>query len=210
MKELTLPESDFIGGWYINPEVCDGLISFFNDSPNQRPGEIGRGVDEEFKISTDVNVCPRNPDQRIQDYLDVLTNVCDLYCKKFEYATKMHSLWGLNTNFNVQKYNPGEGFYGWHSERTSIRDTVPYRHLVFMTYLNTVTDAGETEWYHQKLKMQPEKGLTVIWPCDWTHTHRGVTSPTQTKYITTGWYTYHIPDFDYDALNYLGELRTTE
>ena len=84
MKELTLPESDFIGGWYINPEVCDGLISFFNDSSNQKPGEVGRGVDEEFKISTDVNVCPRNPDQRIQDYLDVLTDVCDLYCKKFE------------------------------------------------------------------------------------------------------------------------------
>ena len=46
MKELTLPESDFIGGWYINPEVCDGLISFFNDSSNQKPGEVGRGVDE--------------------------------------------------------------------------------------------------------------------------------------------------------------------
>ena len=48
-----------------------------------------------------------------------------------------------------------------------------------MTYLNDVTDAGETEWYHQRLKIQPQKGLTIIWPCDWTHTHRVVPSPTQ-------------------------------
>jgi hypothetical protein len=56
-----------------------------------------------------------------------------------------------------------------------------------MTYLNDVTDGGETEWKYQKLKIQPRKGLTVIWPTDWTHTHRGLPSKTQDKYIMTGW-----------------------
>ena len=56
-----------------------------------------------------------------------------------------------------------------------------------MTYLNDVTDAGGTEFCHQNLIVQPKKGLTLIWPADWTFTHRGVPSPTQEKIITTGW-----------------------
>ena len=59
-----------------------------------------------------------------------------------------------------------------------------------MTYLNDVIDGGETEWYYQNIKIKPERGLTVIWPSDWTFTHRGNTSPTQTKYIATGWFNF--------------------
>ena len=48
------------------------------------------------------------------------------------------------------------------------------RHLVFMTYLNDVFDEGGTEFFYQKIKAQPRKGLTLIWPVDWTHLHRGI------------------------------------
>ena len=59
-----------------------------------------------------------------------------------------------------------------------------------MFYLNDVEDEGETEFYYQKLKVKPKKGLTLIWPADWTHTHRGIPSKTQEKYIATGWYSF--------------------
>jgi hypothetical protein len=59
-----------------------------------------------------------------------------------------------------------------------------------MTYLNTVTDNGGTEFLNQQLIINAEKGKTVIWPADWTHTHRGVVSATQDKYIITGWFNY--------------------
>ena len=45
-----------------------------------------------------------------------------------------------------------------------------------MTYLNDVSDGGETEFYYQKLKVKPETGLTLIWGSDWTFTHKGITS----------------------------------
>ena len=61
------------------------------------------------------------------------------------------------------------------------------RILVFMTYLNDVTDEGETEWVYQDVKIQPKKGLSVMWPSEFTHTHRGIPSKTQEKYISTGW-----------------------
>ena len=53
------------------------------------------------------------------------------------------------------------------------------RHLVFMTYLNDVFDEGGTEFFYQKIKAQPRKGLTLIWPVDWTHLHRGIVSPSE-------------------------------
>jgi len=30
-------------------------------------------------------------------------------------------------------------------------------------------------------------GKVIIFPADWTFTHRGIVSKTQTKYIITGW-----------------------
>ena len=66
-----------------------------------------------------------------------------------------------------------------------------------MTYLNDVTHKGETEFFHQKIKIKPEKGLTLIWPTDWTFTHRGIPSPTEEKYIVTGWFEYSNHWFEY-------------
>ena len=35
-----------------------------------------------------------------------------------------------------------------------------------------------------------EKGLTLIWPTDFTHTHSGQISKTHEKYIITGWFNF--------------------
>ena len=59
-----------------------------------------------------------------------------------------------------------------------------------MIYLNTLTDRGETEFFYQQHFESAERGKLLIWPSDWTHLHRGVPSPTQTKYILTGWFTH--------------------
>ena len=78
-----------------------------------------------------------------------------------------------------------------------------------MTYLNDVTDKGYTEFWHQDLRFEPKKGLTLIWPADWTYTHRGVPSTTQEKYIITGWLSYldYIEDKKYvHRLLYLGNI----
>ena len=44
---------------------------------------------------------------------------------------------------------------------------------------------------YQKLTTPAEKGLTLIWPTDFTHTHRGQISDTHEKYIITGWFGYN-------------------
>ena len=37
------------------------------------------------------------------------------------------------------------------------------------------------------VKTKAKKGLTVMWPAEWTHTHKGIISPDKEKYIATGW-----------------------
>ena len=88
---------------------------------------------------------------------------------------------------NLQTYQPGGGFKTWHCERAGI--TQQTRCLVFMTYLNDVEDGG-TEFEYQKMTAPAKKGLTIIWPSDWTHTHKGQISHTYKKYIATGWLNY--------------------
>ena len=90
---------------------------------------------------------------------------------------------------NIQHYLPGGGFKIWHFESSS-PFTMP-RKLVFMTYLNDVPNGG-TEFKYQGIKSPAKKGLTIIWPSDWMHTHRGIIDEENEKYIITGWYNLNI------------------
>ena len=124
-----------------------------------------------------------------QDYFSQLQNCVDHYIETFKWCNECDP-WNIAERVNVQYYPPGAGYHQWHSERGTQIYPNCTRHLVFMTYLNDVTDGGETEFFYQNIKIKPEKGLTLIWPVDWTYTHRGVVSPSQEKYIITGWFNF--------------------
>jgi prolyl 4-hydroxylase len=192
MKEHAVNQLDnFIGGWYLDDtSICDEITEFFKHSPDQVPGTFGQNyskVNIAGKDSTDVYVEWRSVIG--MKYFKLLNVVAQEYIKKYPYCDTF-AKWGLIQPFNIQYYKPGGGFYDWHTERSSTIMPLVTRHLAFMTYLNDVTDDGETEFFHQKLKVKPEKGLTLIWPVDWTLTHRGIPSMSQEKYITTGWFNY--------------------
>jgi hypothetical protein len=192
MKPSLINDLDnFIAGWYIDPTICDEIIEYHNKSENKLLGETSNGYDVNIKDSLDVPFLFAAQDLQTR-YMTALTEVMAEYKKKYEYCT-MGMPWIVNQSPIVQYYPPNGGYKVWHSERLGNSEPHTSRHLVFMTYLNDVTDAGETEWFHQSLKVKPEKGLTVIWPADWTFTHRGIPSPSQEKYIITGWYNYFNP-----------------
>ena len=58
-----------------------------------------------------------------------------------------------------------------------------------MEFLNTnkKVDIRGIEISKNKVQKCIEKGLTVIWPADWTFTHRGIKAKKEHKYIITGW-----------------------
>ena len=170
--------------------ICDTILDFYQTSSNKVDGMFGDGIlDKSIKSSTDVPLLI-GTDLWMNYLLNFLQPMTDLYIKKYPECNKTDS-WGCKSQVNIQHYKPNGGFYQWHCERASSDVHIISRHLVFMTYLNDVNDGGETEFLYQQLKIKPEKGLTLIWPVDWTFTHRGIPSSSEEKFIVTGWYNYN-------------------
>jgi prolyl 4-hydroxylase len=190
VREYKLNKNNnFIDGYYLSDlSICDDLIDFFNKSNSKIKGRTGSGVNIEIKDSLDVqlNINSISKYKILQSYFNELSKIIELYKTKYKFCDEIINRWGVEYTFNIQKYKPSQGYHQWHCEKSSIDSSK--RHLVWMTYLNNVKQGGETEWYYQKLKVKPEKGLTFIWGADWTFTHKGHTTIDEDKYIITGWY----------------------
>lgn len=186
---------NFICGYYTDKKVCDELILYFENSNNKIDGKLYGGdgqsiIDKSKKSSTDVTCDILDGSELMINYCKELNKCIERYKKKYIYCDLHQDQWSVCKKFNIQKYKPSESYSQWHCE-TSGKTNI-YRFLTFMTYLNDVEEGGETEWFYQKLKIKPEKGLTIIWGTNWQTTHKGVPAPKETKYITTGWYGYVI------------------
>ena len=187
-------DNNFIGGWFLdNIDLCDELIELWNESPDKWQGKSGgganRSVNKDIKDSIDISLYDTCQDERFKKYGTELTNVVQEYIKEFPYCSAGGGF-SVQEGVNIQYYPPGGGFKAYHTERYNSSHPSVFRHLVFMTFLNDVKDGGGTEFYHQNITIPAKKGLTLIWPSDWTHTHRGIVSNTESKYIITGWFSF--------------------
>jgi len=190
-RDKSIDKSTFIGGYYIDPVVCDLMVDYFETNKEMAASgnTISQGklvVNKDAKDSLDIGFGKDEMHQPIRSYRIELQKCLDAYTKDFEYVNGM-SHFNIDTMTNIQYYPPGGGFKRWHFER--LGKATSNKCLAFLTYLNDLENGG-TEFYYQKLKTKAEKGLTIIFPTDWTHTHRGVVSDSHEKYIVAGWYSY--------------------
>ena len=179
---------NFIYNWQIDNSVCDELIQYYKDNNEYKfEGEIGGSygaeniVDKSRKESIDVNFYNPSKHPAIKKYFRELQVGYQAYTKKYDIENVMMQ---TNPENHIQYYPPGGGFKVWHYERGQANIN---RALVYMTYLNDVPDGGGTEWLYQNYKTEARKGLSVIWPAEFTHVHRGIVSQHE-KYIATGWF----------------------
>ena len=175
--------SDFLD----NVNICDDLIDYYENKAEIVDGLVGNKIIDK-KVKSCKECYMRYDDPILDQYHISLQKICVEYMNKYNFCAR--GKWAICDDVKIQKYDPGDAYYAWHFERIGREEPMSSRHLVFLTYLNDLTDEGETEFYYQQIKFRPQKGLTLIWPAEWTHTHRGVASPTETKYIVTGWYNY--------------------
>ena len=176
IKEFNFSEEDM--------HLCDDLIEYHKN--NMEYKNLGKSIGaNEMKKSTDVTIFPASQNPSILMYRKLLFGYIKEYNAAYDNPLAEMT---IADGFNIQHYKPGEGYLNWHSER-SIHLT-HQRALTFMTYLNDVSDGGGTEFKYQGLRHNAKKGKTLIWPSDFTHTHRGQKSETEEKYITTGWFNH--------------------
>ena len=183
----------------LRPEECKSIIDFMNQDGMLNPGCVitkkGKEVNPEYKDDLEVTLAADTiPQLKTEGQLKVDTLIGErLSIYTTEYVnvhTQVGKIvqWGIDPRYNLQKYNPGQGYYTSHCENGTPQTSD--RILAWMFYLNTVPDGG-TYFDNYELEMDAVEGRLVIWPAYWTHFHRGIISETTTKYIATGWYTFN-------------------
>ena len=194
MQRSALKKSNltpnFIGSWIIEPlSLCDELIAYFElHREKHKKGVTGSGFNPDNKNSVDIAVSPKEinlvGNEMLKEYFFSL-----FACHK-DYLVQWPFFEGIGGNleigrFNLQRYQSGQHFQKIHTERSNLATL--HRVLAWMTYLNDVDEGGATYFSHYDLEVQPRKGLTLIWPAEWTHAHKGNVLNAGSKYIITGW-----------------------
>lgn len=110
----------------------------------------------------------------------------DRYKLKYKFLNGMPHVWGIQSWCNLQKYSPGNAYYGEHMEHGP-NNYSSTRVLAWMIYLNTVKHGGGTRWPQQNYTSKSKAGSLIIWPASWTHSHYGIVATKECKYILTGW-----------------------
>jgi hypothetical protein len=207
MKRVALSKQgldpNFIGSWMIDPlSICDELIQYFEiNNERQEKGAVSGGVKSDIKDSLDISIAPNElqiPKNLIfRQYFDGLFSCYHDYTSQWPFLLNFVKEVRIG-RFNIQRYQSGQHFQKLHTERSSLRNL--HRVFAWMTYLNDVDfeDGGSTFFSHYDLEIQPRKGLTLIWPSEWTHAHKGNILKADSKYIITGWMYFPIPTNDQD------------
>lgn len=189
-EHRSYPKKDFIGCYKMEDELIDAILQWKsnnmhlgkktilkNDPTAKKPSKVCT----EWDIGNDNRFYPWN------HYVEALRNCFGAYFKTYDNSKTMGLPLSIE-HYNLQHYKPGEGFYLWHKENNGFGKSV-FRHLVYMTYLTDTPDGG-TEFQEQDLTVPCEKGVTLVWPAGWTHTHRGQISMQNEKTIVTGWLSF--------------------
>ena len=173
---------NFIELYKTPKKLCDYFISYHKKNKEHKViGETGNGINKEVKDSMDVYFYNQSQNKNIKIFFNTLTDCVRKYCIKYNITENMRT-YVVN---HIQYYKPGGGYPVLHYERNTMS---PKRILAYMLYLNTVTDKGGTEFPFQNVTLSATKGDLALWPAEFTHPHKGVISPTQEKYIATGWF----------------------
>ena len=197
MKRIELQEAQltptFIGSWVIEtPSLCEDLIDYFEaHTERQASGTTTGGTSLDNKNRTDISIAPyelNEPGNEIfKTYIDSLFECYRDYLVQWPFFKEMSKNLEIGA-FNFGRYEKGQHFQKMHSERTSLHTL--HRVLAWMTYLNDVDQGGETYFSHYGISIKPKKGLTIIWPAEWTHAHRGNVLLGESKYMLTGWVSF--------------------
>ena len=189
MKEYKLPYESFVAGYMAPKRLCDDIVKYYKDNKEKRyVGTVATfEVVKDVKESTDIMIQPEDTFEPFGEYRHHLQKCIEEYQKKYT-SIGMYARFNIAQPYLIQHYPKGGGFKIWHFENAGYPQIIK-RKLVFMTYLNDAPNAG-TEFKYQKLTTPCKKGLTLIWPAEFTHTHRGVISKTHKKTIITGWFEF--------------------
>ena len=188
LKKANL-NPNFIGSWIIEDALCEEIIDHFEKTKqSQRQGTSTSGWNLATKNRQDITISPNKlnlPENKIyKKYFESLFECYKDYNLQWPFLSAIVNHLDIG-DFNIGKYETGQHFQKIHCERSGLSSL--HRLFAFMTYLNNVEEGGSTYFNHYDLDIKPKKGLTLLWPAEWTHSHKGNVLKLGVKYIITGW-----------------------
>ena len=121
MKEYRLNKNNnFIDGYYLSDlSICDSLINLFEKSGNKFLGATSKGVNKKIKDSLDLPLNINNLTKELQSYFYELHKIIDLYKNKYKFCDKTITTWGIEEDFNIQRYKPSQAYHDFHCEKAN-------------------------------------------------------------------------------------------
>ncbi len=167
-------------------EICDKLIALADRTISVNPSLFKSYPQESSNISYRKDWFMFT--QNLEDIATPVNKI--LHASLAEYTDKYMGAYYsgryMSHYHKLQVTPPGGGFHNWHNEHSTLHSMD--RIMAWMFYLNDIHYGGETEFLHQRVRIQPTKGTLVLFPASYTHCHRGNPPLNETKYILTGWY----------------------
>ena len=132
IHDQEILDIDFLRSYYIDLDVVDEIYNTaINEKEFSQPGLSGGKIQPEVKSSFDLRLddYPRLHEK----YMLQLQKCLEAYMDDYPWCNNYNPFTTKDFT-NIQRYEPGQGFSAWHTERGGVDPVECNRHLVFMTY----------------------------------------------------------------------------
>ena len=169
----------------VSDDICDQIIEFYNQNLDSiKDSElVSQGVDKSSRKSFELEIGWEN--KLMHDIIAEIDNLIVDYLQCYPEVGRTFSESYYECG-HILKYETDDGFYKYHYDKDGLG--IHDRVLSIIIYLNDVESGGETEFkYFDPKIVKPKKGTVLIFPSDWTHTHRGNSPKSNEKMICVVW-----------------------
>lgn len=167
----------------LDAELCEAVRRLFDADAGKRPGRIGAGDStayaQDTKVSWDLEILPTGPWSDLFRCIHGPIQACIAHYLSRSPILQSFPLQA--TGYKIQMYSRGEGRFGWHAD--AVGGSSGDRAVAMVLYLNDVERGGETEFFHQGLKVSPRTGQLLLFPAGWNYMHCGQVPVSGDKYV---------------------------
>lgn len=167
----------------LDRELCSAVVEYFDGDESRWRGKAGRSgqvsYEGEVKNSWDLEILDEGAGREIFRRIHPKIEAClSHYLSKSPILQSFHL---QVTGYKIQMYPKNEGYFRWHAD--SVERNSRDRVAAMVLYLNDVEKGGETEFFHQRMKVSPRAGQLLMFPTGWNYMHCGHMPESADKYI---------------------------
>lgn len=163
--------------------LCRSVVNLFDSEGGSWRGKIGSDKEgyheDDAKVSWDLEI--RNEGVWADLFQQIHPQITACLSDYLSRSPILRSFPLQATGYKIQMYPKNEGHFKWHAD--SVGGDSGDRVVAMVLYLNDVEVGGETEFFHQGVKISPRAGQLALFPAGWNYMHCAHVPQSCAKYI---------------------------